>query len=284
MQPLAQSILLEKFSATPSSGTAMVRLWLVGVIVAPVIGPTLGRMITDSVLLRWIFYINLPVACWPLSWSTFTSKTRLICARSFRGGNRLSRLWPVGSLAGLFATRAGQGAGRRIGSRLHGVCWTAAISTAALVAFIIPRTHGSRTDRAVCAILLDRNFAVERLITCTYALFFMGRPRPAAATCFFANPAGIFGVAKRPLGESTGDRLDGFDDRGRPSGALHRWPLADCVSALACSAALHMDCWARSFSQHLQDSRGCLPPGLFPCRKNLGFNRARGFSHLLKTK
>jgi MFS transporter, DHA2 family, multidrug resistance protein len=59
MQPLAQSILLESFPHS-EHGKAMA-VYGVGIVVAPVIGPTLGGWITDSYSWRWIFYINLPV-------------------------------------------------------------------------------------------------------------------------------------------------------------------------------------------------------------------------------
>src|SRR5664280_2035396 len=59
MQPLAQSILLESFQPR-QHGTAMAAFGI-GVIVAPIIGPTLGGWITDSYSWRWIFYINLPI-------------------------------------------------------------------------------------------------------------------------------------------------------------------------------------------------------------------------------
>lgn len=59
MQPLAQSILLESFPPV-KHGTAMA-VYGVGVVVAPVVGPTLGGWITDSYSWRWIFYINVPV-------------------------------------------------------------------------------------------------------------------------------------------------------------------------------------------------------------------------------
>src|ERR1035438_1118238 len=59
MQPLAQSILLESFPPR-QHGTAMAAFGI-GVIVAPIIGPTLGGWITDSYSWRWIFYINLPI-------------------------------------------------------------------------------------------------------------------------------------------------------------------------------------------------------------------------------
>ena len=32
-----------------------------GVVVAPILGPTLGGWITDNYSWRWIFYINVPV-------------------------------------------------------------------------------------------------------------------------------------------------------------------------------------------------------------------------------
>jgi DHA2 family multidrug resistance protein len=36
-------------------------VWAMGVVVAPILGPTLGGWITDNYSWRWIFYINLPV-------------------------------------------------------------------------------------------------------------------------------------------------------------------------------------------------------------------------------
>jgi EmrB/QacA subfamily drug resistance transporter len=59
MMPLAQSILLESFPPR-RHGTAMA-VYGLGVVVAPVIGPTLGGWITDSYSWRWIFFIHLPV-------------------------------------------------------------------------------------------------------------------------------------------------------------------------------------------------------------------------------
>jgi MFS transporter, DHA2 family, multidrug resistance protein len=59
MQPLSQAILLESFPPT-QRGTATA-LFGLGVVVAPIIGPTLGGWLTDSYSWRWTFYINLPV-------------------------------------------------------------------------------------------------------------------------------------------------------------------------------------------------------------------------------
>ncbi len=59
MQPLSQAILLESFPPT-QRGTATA-LFGLGVVVAPIIGPTLGGWLTDEYSWRWTFYINLPV-------------------------------------------------------------------------------------------------------------------------------------------------------------------------------------------------------------------------------
>jgi MFS transporter, DHA2 family, multidrug resistance protein len=59
MQPLSQSILLESFPPT-QRGTATA-LFGLGIVVAPIIGPTLGGYLTDEFSWRWTFYINLPV-------------------------------------------------------------------------------------------------------------------------------------------------------------------------------------------------------------------------------
>jgi DHA2 family multidrug resistance protein len=59
MVPIAQAILLESFPPH-KRGTAMA-MFAMGVIVAPILGPTLGGWITDNFSWRWIFYINLPV-------------------------------------------------------------------------------------------------------------------------------------------------------------------------------------------------------------------------------
>jgi DHA2 family multidrug resistance protein len=59
LQPIAQSVLLESFPPE-KRGQAMAVFGL-GIVVAPIIGPTLGGWITDNYSWRWIFYINVPV-------------------------------------------------------------------------------------------------------------------------------------------------------------------------------------------------------------------------------
>jgi len=59
LQPLSQSILLESFPVHKRS-QAMAAYGL-GIVVAPVLGPTLGGWLTDTFSWRYAFYINIPV-------------------------------------------------------------------------------------------------------------------------------------------------------------------------------------------------------------------------------
>jgi DHA2 family multidrug resistance protein len=62
--PLSQAILLDVFPRE-QRGPAMA-LWGVGIMVGPILGPTLGGYLTDNFDWRWVFYINLPVGL--LAW------------------------------------------------------------------------------------------------------------------------------------------------------------------------------------------------------------------------
>jgi MFS transporter, DHA2 family, multidrug resistance protein len=59
LQPIAQAVLMESFP--PEKRGVAMAVYAMGVIVAPIIGPTLGGWITDNYSWRWIFYINIPV-------------------------------------------------------------------------------------------------------------------------------------------------------------------------------------------------------------------------------
>jgi DHA2 family multidrug resistance protein len=59
LQPLSQSILLESFP--PAKRGAAMAFFAFGIVVAPVLGPTLGGWLTDTYSWRYAFYINIPI-------------------------------------------------------------------------------------------------------------------------------------------------------------------------------------------------------------------------------
>jgi DHA2 family multidrug resistance protein len=59
LQPTQQAIILDSFP--PSKRGQVFAITGITMIAAPILGPTLGGLITDNFNWRWIFYINIPV-------------------------------------------------------------------------------------------------------------------------------------------------------------------------------------------------------------------------------
>jgi DHA2 family multidrug resistance protein len=57
--PLAQVVLMD-INPKEKQGSAMA-VWGMGVMVGPILGPTLGGWLTDSYNWRWVFFINVPI-------------------------------------------------------------------------------------------------------------------------------------------------------------------------------------------------------------------------------
>jgi len=62
--PLAQVVVLE-INPREKQGSAMA-VWGIGVMVGPILGPTLGGWLTDSYNWRWVFFINVPIGAFAL--------------------------------------------------------------------------------------------------------------------------------------------------------------------------------------------------------------------------
>jgi DHA2 family multidrug resistance protein len=56
--PLSQAVMLDLYPIE-SRGTAMA-IWATGVMIGPILGPTLGGYLTDLYNWRWVFFINVP--------------------------------------------------------------------------------------------------------------------------------------------------------------------------------------------------------------------------------
>lgn len=80
--PLSQAVLLDTYPKE-QHGSAMA-MWGVGVMVGPILGPSLGGWLTEYYNWRWVFYINLPFGL--LAWlglATFVQETPIDRSRRF---------------------------------------------------------------------------------------------------------------------------------------------------------------------------------------------------------
>jgi DHA2 family multidrug resistance protein len=198
MQPLAQSILLESFPPD-QHGTAMAA-YGVGIVVAPVVGPTLGGWITDSYSWRWIFYINLPVGIAALFMVKMFVEDPPYIRQAFRGaidylGFGLMAIW-LGTLQ--LVLDKGQEADWFGADWIR---WITVVSVIALVAFIV-REFVHRDPIVQLRILGDRNFSVGTLITCLYGFVLYGSTAllPLFLQTLMGYPAVDSGLAVSPRG------------------------------------------------------------------------------------
>lgn len=95
--PLSQALMLDSYSAQ-ERGSAMA-IWGVGVMLGPIMGPTLGAWLTDNYNWRWVFLINLPIgALTVVGLSIFMQETEHSHARRFDWFGFLALALGIGSL------------------------------------------------------------------------------------------------------------------------------------------------------------------------------------------
>ena len=170
MQPLAQSILLESFP--PEQHGKAMAAYGVGIVVAPVIGPTLGGWITDSYSWRWIFYINLPVGLLALFMANlfiedppYLRHARRVAIDGM--GFALMAVW-LGALQ--LALDKGQEADWFEATWIR---WVTALSVAAFLGFVA-RELLCRDPIVQLHILLDPSFRTGTLITGLFGVLLYG--------------------------------------------------------------------------------------------------------------
>jgi len=198
LQPLAQAIMLECFPPE-ERGVAMAAYGM-GIVVMPIIGPTLGGWITDNFSWRWIFYINLPIGFAGLFMQQIFVEdppyiARLRAATVDYVGFGLMALG-IGLLQVILDK--GQEADW-FGAAW--ICWSAAVSAAALIAFVaweLRQEHPILNLR----LLTNRNFAMATVLIAILGAVLYGSTAilPIFMQTLLGYPALSSGLAMTPRG------------------------------------------------------------------------------------
>lgn len=161
LQPIAQAVLMESFP--PARRGVAMATYGIGVVVAPILGPTLGGWVTENYTWRWVFYINLPVGVLAiLMVQAFVEDPPYIRRRT--GWARIDYIGFGLMAIGLATLQVMLDRGQEDDwFSAVWVRWFAVIATVSLIAFII-RELWTRDPIVDLRILRDRNFAVGTLL------------------------------------------------------------------------------------------------------------------------
>jgi DHA2 family multidrug resistance protein len=170
LQPIAQAILLESFA--PAKRGAAMAAYTLGIVFAPIIGPTLGGWITDNYSWRWVFYINIPVGILAvfMVWSLIEDPPYIKNAPRSRIDT-----WGLGLLALWLASfqiilDKGQEADWFNASWIR---WATLLCIASFVAFIV-REFKTRDPIVSLRVIKNRNFAIGITVVTIIGLVLYG--------------------------------------------------------------------------------------------------------------
>ena len=155
--PLSQATLLDIYPA--ERRPAAMAIWGIGVMVGPILGPTLGGYLTEYYNWRWVFYVNLP-------FGALTALGLAILMRSERPSGRSPFSW-MGFLSlslGIGALQLMLDRGQDLGWFDSGEIVVEAILSA--VGFYFFFADAATTDRPFIPLRMfrDRNFALANAI------------------------------------------------------------------------------------------------------------------------
>ena len=189
MQPLAQSILVENFA--PSKRGMAMAVYGMGVVVAPIVGPTLGGWITDNYSWRWIFYINIPVGMLSIFLTTLlVHDPPFFVRKSFKTGLRIDYIG-LGLLAvGLGALQIMLDKGEREDWFSSNFILTFAVIAAVCLIAVIFWELRQKDPVVNLHLLKDRNFSIAVIMMFILGIVLVRQYGPFASV--FADRARLY--------------------------------------------------------------------------------------------
>ncbi|EKD73697.1 MAG: hypothetical protein ACD_45C00217G0013 [uncultured bacterium] len=192
--PLSQFILRDTFPIEEQA--KVMAIWGIGVMAAPVMGPTLGGFITDALNWRWVFYINVPVCIINFFLVAAFIKQSPIKKEAIDWIGMTLMLISVGALQ-LFLDRGE--VDDWFSSNM--ICWLCVIF---IVTFILFLFHSFKAKNSIINLHLfkDRNFALGTLVMAFFAASFLGSLTllPQMQETLFGYTSNLTGLIMAPRG------------------------------------------------------------------------------------
>jgi len=198
LQPLSQAILLESFP--PEKRGLAMAVFALGVVVAPVLGPTLGGWLTDTYSWRWAFYINIPIGVLAVFMlGRFVSDPPYI-ANAKPGKMDAIGFGLLGISLSCLQVILDKGQEDDWFSAVW-LRWMALIMIATLIGFLI-REFRARAPLVDLKVFLDRNFALGCLLIALFGGVIYGVVTllPLFYQTLLGYSAGAAGLAVSPRG------------------------------------------------------------------------------------
>jgi DHA2 family multidrug resistance protein len=179
--PLSQSVMLDSYSAE-DRGSAMA-IWGIGVMLGPIMGPTLGAWLTDNYSWHWVFFINLPIGILTvLGLMIFMQETETQNIRRFDWFGFLALAVGIGSLQ-LMLDR-----GEQLGWFDSNEIIAEAIVSAAGFYFFLAHSLTTTSPFVRLELFRDRNFVAGSLFMVVIGIVLFGTM--ALVTPFMQNVIG----------------------------------------------------------------------------------------------
>ncbi len=165
--PLSQSILSTVFSEK-DRGKGMA-IWGVGVMLGPILGPTLGGYLTEIASWRWTFYVNVPVGiiAMLLTWQVIPDTAKKPRHLDWLGLSLLSLAIGLGQYVLDRGSQADWFSSNEI--RIAAI-----VSLSSLAGFIIHSLHPKKENVFDVRIFKDRNFTISCILLASFGIGLFG--------------------------------------------------------------------------------------------------------------
>ncbi|HUJ87333.1 MAG TPA: DHA2 family efflux MFS transporter permease subunit [Burkholderiales bacterium] len=193
--PLSQAIMVDTYPLE-ERGKAMA-IWGVGVMLGPILGPTLGGYLTDALSWRWAFYVNVPVGAFSLLLAWQVTPDTEAKARSMDWSGFALIALAIGGLQ--FVLDRGV---QEDWFSSNAIRAAALISGLGFCGFLLHSLLRRSASLFNLSVFLDRNFATASALLAVMGLGLYGNMvmQPLMLEGLFNYPAATAGLVMAPRG------------------------------------------------------------------------------------